>query len=124
MSPTYKKLKKFLETVKLTDKDKEVLIKVLNDLETKDLEIKRLNRDVNDFGPIVDALAWYADEGIYHAVGFSFDRPCGQFETDFSRDPGSEYDYPKPGKRARKAFKKYWSKKSKQTSDSEELNSD
>ena len=48
------------------------------------------------------ALQFYADPCTYHAVAFAFDRPCGEFEDDFSDN--DMYDYPKPGKRARKAL--------------------
>jgi len=52
-----------------------------------------------------EALAFYADPGTYHAVAFLFDRPCGGFEEDFSRDHGDDfYERSMPGKTAREAL--------------------
>ena len=66
----------------------------------------RSNRVASDDGlerTLVEALAFYADIETYFAIGFFPDRPCGEFMTDFEKtDLGH-----KPGKRARKALRKY-----------------
>ena len=52
---------------------------------------------------LVEALAFYANIETYFAIGFFPDRPCGEFMSDFEKtDLGH-----KPGKRARKALRKY-----------------
>lgn len=56
---------------------------------------------------VVEALAFYARPSNYHAIGFVFDRPCGDFAVDFDEDHGNKfYDRPMPGKRARAALDK------------------
>ncbi len=52
----------------------------------------------------MEALEFYADEETYHACAFLFDRPTGGFDEDFSKEDGSEYDRPMPGKLARAAL--------------------
>lgn len=52
----------------------------------------------------LDALAFYADPETYHAIQILADRPTGGFDEDLGDN--EYYDYPKPGKRAREAFKK------------------
>lgn len=55
---------------------------------------------------LIDALAFYADPGTYHAVAFFFDPPCGGFDEDFDAEHGDDfYDRDMPGKRARAALK-------------------
>lgn len=57
------------------------------------------------FEQVLSALAFYADPGVYHAVAFLFDPPCGGFDEDFDEDHGDEfYQRPMPGKRARAAM--------------------
>ena len=46
---------------------------------------------------LVDALAFYADEDSYFAIGFFPDRPCGDFIEDFSQD---SFGTMRPGKKA------------------------
>lgn len=53
---------------------------------------------------LVDALIFYASPDTYFATSFLFDPPCGEFSEDFSEVPGSDYDRPMPGKRARSAL--------------------
>lgn len=52
----------------------------------------------------LDALAFYADPETYHAIMILADKPTGGFDEDLSEN--DYYDYDKPGKRAREAFKK------------------
>lgn len=69
----------------------------------KDREIEKYKRAL---GIAMDALEMYADPRSYHAVAFLFDRPCGDFADDFSRDRWSDYNRPMPGKAARAAMRK------------------
>lgn len=75
----------------------------------RDLAIEALEKDVSEAESerelLRDAVKFYADEGVYHGCSFSFDRPTGGFDDDFSLDAGSEYDRPMPGKRAREALR-------------------
>jgi hypothetical protein len=64
-------------------------------------ELKRTRRALADMWM---TLAFYADYDTYFACGFAFDRPCGEFEEDFSED---DEGYPRPGKRARNVLDKY-----------------
>ena len=53
-----------------------------------------------------ETLVVYADPGFYHAIGFGFDRPCGDFADDFSEDHADPfYDRPMPGAAARAALR-------------------
>ena len=52
-----------------------------------------------------EALAFYGSPETYHAIFFAFDRPCGDFEEDFSEDHGDDfYKRPMPGKFAREVL--------------------
>ena len=52
---------------------------------------------------LTDTVIFYADIETYFAIAFLSDPPCGEFITDFEKsDLGL-----KPGKRARRALKKY-----------------
>lgn len=64
-------------------------------------DLKRYKRAL---GNVLEALQVYADPETYHAIAFMADRPAGEFADDFSKVPGSGYDRPMPGKRARKAL--------------------
>ena len=71
----------------------------------------RSNRVASDDGLerlLVEALAFYADIETYFAIGFFPDPPCGEFMKDFEDTEMGQ----KPGKRARKALKKYLSMRS------------
>jgi hypothetical protein len=53
-----------------------------------------------------EALRFYADPGNYHAISFMFDRPCGGFADDFSKDHGDEfYRRRMPGALARRVLR-------------------
>ena len=70
-------------------------------------EEKRLLKKYERAGGLMyDALCHYADPESYHAVAFLFDRPCGDFASDFGNEHYSDYDRPMPGKRARRALRK------------------
>lgn len=49
---------------------------------------------------LVNTVGFYADPEHYHAIAFLPDNPAGEFMTDFADN--DDYDYPKPGARARK----------------------
>jgi hypothetical protein len=58
-------------------------------------------------GILMSALEFYADPETYHAIMIVGDRPCGDFEQDFSDDHGHEhYDRPMPGKLARETIQR------------------
>lgn len=61
-------------------------------------ENKLLRRAV---GKLSAALAFYASEDTYFAIGFLPDAPCGDFIRDFSKTEMLGF---KPGKRARKVL--------------------
>lgn len=69
----------------------------------RDKEIERYKRAL---GIAMDALNMYASPDSYFAIGFGFDRPCGDFADDFSRVKLSDYNRPMPGKIARAAIRK------------------
>lgn len=52
------------------------------------------------------ALSIYADPGFYHGCAFTFDRPTGGFDADFSQDEAVAdlYERPMPGKTARECL--------------------
>ena len=96
------------------------------ELTKKDDEIKRLEKEMGDFGTIGymsaasdakealrkkdevieemrEALEFYADPETYFAIGFFPDKPCGDFIEDFYDTEILGY---KPGKRARDCLNK------------------
>lgn len=54
---------------------------------------------------LAEALSFYADPATYHAIGFWFDQPCGDFANDFDSEHGDFfYEREMPGKTARTAL--------------------
>jgi len=62
-----------------------------------------LKNDKRKIKSLVNALAFYADEDTYFAIGFFPDKPCGDFIKDFSKDSLGKIS---PGKKARAVLKK------------------
>lgn len=60
---------------------------------------KRLDRALRE---AILTLDFYGNPGSYIGIGFTEDRPCGDFAKDFSNTDLGQ----KPGKRARAAFLK------------------
>lgn len=62
------------------------------------------------FSIAIEALAFYADPTVYHAILIVPDRPAGEFADDVSDvssiDGGEGYNRPMPGKLARETLEK------------------
>ena len=61
-----------------------------------------IKNDKRKIKSLVNALAFYADEDSYFAIGFLPDRPCGDFIKDFSDSFGTM----RPGKKAKAVLDK------------------
>lgn len=58
---------------------------------------------------LAEALIFYADPESYFAVGFWFDRPCGDFAEDFDGNHNnSMFDRDMPGAKAREVLRRYY----------------
>ena len=80
----------------------------MNKEERKEFERILKKLDAESLGDILEALAFYADQGTYFAIGFFPDPPCGEFMEDFDETPDLGQ---KPGKRARDVFRMLFDKK-------------
>jgi len=86
-----------LEVLTVTGTIRRAIMKIDHDTN----KIKELDSVIED---LVEALAFYANPETYHAVGFLFDHPSGDFKDDFSHDDWMDYDRPMAGKHARDAL--------------------